>query len=94
MTYPTLQEVKKHFRSVKEVRCLSNNIIIDVSGISNFDYDKSKKEWTSVGGSIVFWKDSQYATIYASKKTKKCQCENCNCKEKNKLVKRNQTKTK
>lgn len=85
---PNLQAVRKYFSNAKTVTCITNKIDIDVSGITEFEYDSEAEIWTSVGGAITFWKKGNYAEIvnYVSKKP--CKCENCNC-NKSKTVKRN-----
>lgn len=88
MIKPNLQAVRKKFSNAKTVTCITNQINIDVTSITEFEYDKEAEIWTSVGGAITFWKKGAYAAIlnYVSKKP--CKCENCNC-NKVKTVKRN-----
>jgi hypothetical protein len=88
MSKPNLQAIRKQFCNAKTVSCITNRINIDVTGITEFEYDPEAEIWTSVGGAITFWKNGVYATIVNSVSTKKCKCENCNC-NKLKIVKRN-----
>lgn len=88
MKKPNLQAVRKHFWNTKTVSCLVNKISIDVTGITEFEYNTDLESWTSVGGAITFWKDGSYAPIINLVTSKKCKCENCNC-NKSKLMKSN-----
>lgn len=92
MTKPTPAKVKKHFKLTKEVRCLKNNIIIDVNGISEFQFNEQDNSYSSIGGAVVFWKDGVFATIVTARKCNNCT--NCSCKDnKPKTIKRNSKKT-
>ncbi len=84
---PTKLEVLKHFKLAEEVYCLVNKINVNISGISDFEFDESANAFTSIGGAVVFWKDGTYATIT---KARKCNnCKKCNCgNNKPKTVKR------
>lgn len=75
---PSKKQVQKHFAAAKEVICLKTNQKIDVTGISEFEFDKLSNSWTSVGGAVVFWSDTEFAkiTLRTCKK-----CKNCNCEE-------------
>lgn len=88
---PNLQAVRKQFSNAKTITCLTNKINIDVTGITEFEYDDEAEIWTSVGGAITFWKNGEFATIVTSVSKKKCKCEDCNC-NKQKTVKRNHKK--
>lgn len=88
MSKPNLQAVRKQFSNAKTVECLTNKIEIDVTGITEFEYDKEAEIWTSVGGAITFWKSGVYADIKNIVSKKPCKCEDCNC-NKEKTVKRN-----
>lgn len=87
MKKPNLQAVRKQFSNAKTVRCLTNNISIDVTGITEFEYDSEAEIWTSIGGAITFWKNGQFAEITNTVFKKPCKCENCDC-NKQKTVKR------
>lgn len=79
---PTIEDVKRHFKNAKEIRCLSLDIVVDVSYVVNFTYDEKSNSYVSIGGMISFWKDGHYATITK----KKCNPETCTgckpCQEK------------
>jgi hypothetical protein len=85
---PNLKAVKKHFANAKTIRCLANTMDIDVTGITDFEYDATSERWTSVGGAVVFCEGGFYAEIINTVSKKPCKCENCNC-NKVKTVKRN-----
>jgi hypothetical protein len=90
MKKPNLQAVRKQFCNAKTITCLTNKINIDVTGITEFEYDNEAEIWTSVGGAITFWKNGEYAAIVTSvSKKKQCKCVDC---DKSKTVKRNQKK--
>lgn len=91
MKKPNLQAVRKHFCTAKTVQCLTNKIVIDVTGNTEFEYNTEAKTWNSVGGAITFWKDGEYAEIINAVAKKPCKCENCDC-NKSKTVKRNPRK--
>lgn len=88
MKKPNLQAVREQFSNAKTVTCITNKIDVDVTGITEFEYDKEAEIWTSIGGAITFWKNGIFASIvnYVSKKP--CKCKNCDC-NKEKTVKRN-----
>ena len=88
MKKPNLQAVREQFSNAKTVACITNKIDIDVTGITEFEYDSEAEIWTSVGGAITFWKNGAYAEIVNTVSKKPCKCENCNC-NKEKTVKRN-----
>lgn len=88
LSKPNLQAVREHFSNAKTVSCITNQIQIDVTGTTEFEYDKEAEIWTSVGGAITFWKNGEYAEIINSVSKKPCKCENCDC-NKGKTVKRN-----
>lgn len=85
---PNLQAVRKQFSNAKTITCLTNQINIDVTGNTEFEYDEVAEIWTSVGGAITFWKNGVFASIVNLVSKKPCKCENCNC-NKGKVVKRN-----
>jgi hypothetical protein len=87
MKKPNLQAVRKQFSNAKSVTCLTNAITIDVTGITEFEYDQEAEIWTSIGGAITFWKNGQFAAIVTTVYKKPCACENCDC-NKGKTVKR------
>lgn len=88
MKKPNLQAVRKQFSNAKTVTCITNQINIDVTGITEFEYDKEAEIWTSVGGAITFWKNGVYAAIVNFVSKKPCKCVDCDC-NKEKTVKRN-----
>lgn len=87
-TKPNLQAVRKHFSNAKTVNCITNKIDIDVTGNTEFEYDKEAEIWTSVGGAITFWKNGEFATIVNTVSKRRCNFESCDC-DKPKTVKRN-----
>lgn len=90
-TKPNLQAVRNHFSKAKTVTCVTNQMNIDVTGITEFEYDEQAEIWTSVGGAIAFWKNGEYAAIVNQVSKKPCTCTNCDC-NKGKVVKRNMKK--
>lgn len=83
---PTLEEIKEHFSRAKEIRCLSLDIIVDVSTVVNYTYDEKKQEWKSIGNMVCFWKNGRYADI-TKKKCNPAECKGCKpCAEKRKLM--------
>lgn len=85
---PNLQTIRKYFSKAKTVVCITNKMKIDVTGITEFEFDQEAKIWTSVGGAITFWKNGAYAEIVDLVFKKPCSCKNCDC-NKEKTVKRN-----
>ncbi len=90
MSKPTLQAVKRHFKNAQEVRCVKTGILIDI-GLAADPYFH-KGIYTIGNGVIALWFEDRFAEITKRKKSAKCQCENCNCEEKKKIVKRNPKK--
>lgn len=88
MKKPNLQAVREQFSNAKTVTCITNKIDVDVTGITEFEYDKEAEIWTSIGGAITFWKKGVFASIVNSVSNKPCKCKNCDC-NKEKTVKRN-----
>lgn len=88
---PNLQAVRNHFSKAKTIMCITNQMNIDVTGITEFEYDDQAEIWTSVGGAITFWKNGTYAAIVNQVSRKPCNCESCDC-NKGKVVKRNMRK--
>jgi len=86
-TTPTLQEVKDHFAKAKEICCPNFGILIDVSSVSNFNYNEETESWTAAGNEVTFWKGGEFSEITR----KKCgNCSNClPCKEKRILNNKN-----
>lgn len=76
---PNLQAVRKQFLKAKTVNCITNKINVDVTGITEFEYDKEAKIWTSIGGAITFWKEGVFADIVSSITKAPCSCESCDC---------------
>lgn len=76
---PSLEEVRNHFSNTKTVECLTNKIDVDVTGITEFEYDEEAEIWTSAGGAITFWKKGVFATIKNVVTKNPCTCESCNC---------------
>ena len=91
MPTPNLQSVRKQFSKAKTVNCITNKINVDVTGITEFEYDKEAKIWTSIGGAITFWKEGVFADIVRSITKAPCSCESCDC-NKGKTLKRNPIK--
>lgn len=85
MEIPGIRKVKSHFKQAKEVRCLLNNIVIGITSIREYVFNEADNTWTSSGCAVTLWKDGTFAEIVTKKK---CACKSCNCKEKQKLVKR------
>lgn len=81
---PNLEQVKAKFADAKVIRCLKTKIEIDVSNVVNFYFNGEKKQWTSVGGTVVFWRNFKFAPIKIFKSgNKNCKCTNCKCNEEN-----------
>lgn len=73
---PTPEEVKNHFSTAKEVRCLNLDVIVNISYVTRFEFNEKTNTYTTNGGVIVVWKDGIFATITK----KKClNCKNCKC---------------
>jgi len=78
--HPFKSKVIRHFKKAKSIKCLNKNIVIDVSSVSDFQYNAEQNIWSSIGGAVVFWTAvTGYAPIIEKKK---CKCLNCKCKEK------------
>lgn len=60
MKTPTLEEVKEHFKNAKEVRCLVDNQIYDISDLEIIMDDKGRAE--------VILKDLRYCRLYKFEK--------------------------
>lgn len=73
-------EIQRHFRHAKQIKCLRTNLIISVEHNQGYEQESANAPITSIGGSVVFWKDGQFAEII-----KKCDkpCEDC---KKNKII--------
>lgn len=87
MNTPNLEEIKEHFAKAKEINCLSLNIRVDVSLVSNFTYSEEDNSWKGIGGIICFWKENKFAEITKKKCGK--DCAGCKpCSEKRKQIKK------
>lgn len=81
MRKPRLTTIANYFKDVKSIRCMKNNILVDVTKTMNYRYNKEDNSYTSISGSVMFWKDGVYAEIGSM--IKKCnKCKKCNCNEK------------
>lgn len=87
MQKPNLKTLQAKYKNAKTVRCLINEINIDVTAITEFEYDEVLETWTSVGGAICFWKAGNYAEIVNTTSKKTCKCAICDC-DKSKIVNR------
>lgn len=86
MSRPTQEQVKRHFKNAQEIKCLKTGLLIDIGQPSQIDF--SDGDYRIAKGNITIWSDGKYAEITKRKTSAKCQCATCNCKEKNKTVKR------
>jgi hypothetical protein len=83
MTHPSLKSVKRKFAKAKAVRCLSKNIVVNVAGLKDFDFNPLLNTWTSKGGAVTFWNENEgYAEIVAV-----CKCSSCKCNDNEKKSK-------
>ena len=80
MPKPRLTTIANYFKDVKSIRCLKNNILVDVTKTMNYKYNIEDNSYTSVSGSVTFWKDGVYAEIVSM--IKKCKCKSCKCNDK------------
>lgn len=80
MNTPTQEEVKKHFCQAKTIKCLFRKINVDISACRGFVFSELDNQYTTIGGSILVWKDGVYAEII-DKKKEPCKCNDCNEKK-------------
>lgn len=83
---PKLSEVVYHFRNAHEISCLKTGMILDVS--LGIEISFKNGAYSIANGMVVLWESGSYADITKKKPTAKCKCENCNCADKKKLLKR------
>jgi hypothetical protein len=82
---PSKAEVITHFRNAKEVRCLTTGKVVDIGQASELFY--AKGIYTIGKTNVVLW-DKKYADIVKKKESTQCNCEECNCNARKKLIKR------
>lgn len=83
---PKKSEVIYHFKNAKEVRCVKSGAVIKIEEIVNPVFYHGA--YTISNGNVTLWYKNQFAPITKRKPNKKCQCNDCNCQDKNKIVKR------
>lgn len=71
---PSIEQIKSHFNNAKQIKCLRMKGVVDVTYVTDFEYNEKDNSYTS-SGVVTFWKDGVYAEIVKCKK-----CKNCNCK--------------
>ncbi len=74
MKKPTLEEVKEYFKNAKEVFCLTDNEVVDITkNITQDIHYFMDIYWIGIdhigGGDVNLWKNGQYATIISYKET-------------------------
>jgi len=81
---PSHDALKSHFERAKEIRCLNSGLVIGVNEVTEFEYHEDTNSWTSMGSTVAFWKDGQFADI-TRKKCDPSKCKGCRpCAEKSK----------
>lgn len=86
MKTPNLEEIREYFKDAKTIVCLKTKMEINVSAVKLFFYRQKTNAWTSIGGTVYFWRNGKYSRIKTTKSgnplPKKCTCSVCRCKGK------------